>query len=399
MSDKELLIECIKNGNLDTGMLLKQIESMRNNEYLQMHKLKIWRDKNGNYLTNLPVKEGRKQVSSKTKEGLEKKIIEHYKVLEYSPTIEDVFNKWLNEKLNTDISKGTYDRYKTDFYRFFNEDIRNKHIKDVSSNEIIIFIKTAIKQQGLTYKAYSGMRIILKGILKYAKVNNLSDISVTDLFDSLEINKRNFKYAYKPDDSQIYPDNDIGKLIEYVEQDNINRDYALAVLFLLRTGVRIGELGAIRKDDVVNGILSIKRQYISYKGKKRERIYKTVDYAKSQAGMREIILTDKAKEIVLLAESRNPCSPYLFTCKGRQLTSSVLNNYLRNVCKKIAIQYRSVHKIRKTFATMLINNGVDEIYIKTIMGHEDINTTRSHYYYCNKRKKDYEEQIKSAITI
>ena len=65
----------------------------------------------------------------------------------------------------------------------------------------------------------------------------------------------------------------------------------------------------------------------------------------------------------------------------------------------IEIEYRSVHKIRKTFATTLLNSGVDEVYVKTIMGHEDINTTRSHYYYCNKRKKDYENQIKSAIVI
>ncbi len=40
-----------------------------------------------------------------------------------------------------------------------------------------------------------------------------------------------------------------------------------------------------------------------------------------------------------------------------------------------------------------------EAYVKVIMGHEDINTTRSHYYYCNKKKKDYEAQIRSAIVI
>ncbi len=62
-------------------------------------------------------------------------------------------------------------------------------------------------------------------------------------------------------------------------------------------------------------------------------------------------------------------------------------NYLRNVCKAIGIEYRSVRKIRKTSATTPLNSGVDEIYVKTIMRHEDINTARSHYYYCNKRKK------------
>lgn len=90
---------------------------------------------------------------------------------------------------------------------------------------------------------------------------------------------------------------------------------------------------------------------------------------------------------------------YLFSHMGRQLTRSVCNNFLRNACKATGIKYRSVHKIPKTFATTLLDNGVYEAYVKTIMGHEDINTTRSHYYYCNKRKKDYETQIKSAIVI
>lgn len=100
-----------------------------------------------------------------------------------------------------------------------------------------------------------------------------------------------------------------------------------------------------------------------------------------------MVLTDKAIEIVTMACAKHPENEYLFSCQGRQLTSSVCNNYLRNVCKTIGIKYRSVHKIRKTFATTLLNDEVDEAFVKVIMGHEDISTTRGHYYYCNKRKK------------
>ena len=394
------LLELIQDGTLDMGMLLNQVNDMQNNKYLKKHNYAIWQNKDGKHVTEILTKGGkRKQISSVTREGLEKKIIDYYKSLDDSPTSEDTFNKWINEKLDTDIAKGTCDRYTTDFYRFFDEEFRTTKMRDFTEKQIATYIKHTIRNQSLSYKAYSGMRTILMGILKYSKANGLSDISATSLFDGLELNKRNFTKILKPDGSQIYTEEDLNNLIEYLGAETEFTDYALAILFLIRTGLRIGELGALKKIDVNEDSILVRRQYISHKGDKGHRIYEIVEYAKSSAGLREVILTDKAKDIIQKTCARHPDNEFLFTCEGRLLTSSVCNNYLRNACKALGIPYRSVHKLRKTFATILLDNGVDEAYVKAIMGHEDINTTRSHYYYCNKKKKDYEAQIKSAIII
>ena len=398
-SAKQALIKLISDSTLDVGMLLSQVtELQNNNKYLKKHKNAIWQDKSGKYTTHLPAEGGRKKISSLTKDGLNKKIIAFYKGIDDAPTFGCIFNEWLDEKLKTDISKGTYDRYKTDFYRFFDDDFRSSKMHDLSESQIICYIKRVIKAQELSYKAYSGMRTIIMGVLKYAKSKGYSNLSATSLFDSFELNKRSFRKTVKPDESQIYTEEDLFKLVNYLEKDTDNVDYALASLFLIRTGLRIGELGAVKKEDVTDNSIIIRRQYISFKGDKGHRIYKTVDYTKSSAGLRNVILTDKTKEIIAKTCARHPDNEFLFLCQGRQLTSSVINNYLRNVCKIIGINYRSVHKIRKTFATTLLNSGVDEAYVKSVMGHEDINTTRSHYY-TSKRKKDYENQIKSAIVI
>ncbi len=397
---KQSLIAQILDGTLNADVLWAQVNDLQNEKYLKKHCYAIWQNKDGKFATYLPTEEGgRKQITSTTKNGLYKKLIDYYKGIDDSPTFEDVFNRWIKEKLETDISKGTYDRYRTDFYRFFDDEFKATKMADLSENQIVNHIKHTVKAQALSYKAYNGFRTIIMGVLKYAKANSLSNISATSLFDGLELNKRNFRKDYKPDESQIYTEADVKRLVHYLENDSTNKDYALAILLLLRTGLRIGELGAIKKCDVDEDSIFINRQYISYKGEKGKRVYRTVEYTKSRAGVREIILTDKAKEIVSTACAMHPDNEYLFSHMGRQLTSSVCNNYLRNTCKAIGIEYRSVHKIRKTFATTLLNSGVDEVYVKTIMGHEDINTTRSHYYYCNKRKKDYENQIKSAIVI
>jgi integrase len=58
-----------------------------------------------------------------------------------------------------------------------------------------------------------------------------------------------------------------------------------------------------------------------------------------------------------------------------------------------------MHKIRKTYGTTLIDNGVDKSLIKAQMGHSDISTTMHYYYFVNKNKDKQREQIKSAINF
>ena len=91
------LLELIQDGTLDMGMLLNQVNDMQNNKYLKKHKFAIWQNKDGKHVTEILTKGGkRKQISSVTREGLEKKIIDYYKSLDDSPTSEDTFNKWIN---------------------------------------------------------------------------------------------------------------------------------------------------------------------------------------------------------------------------------------------------------------------------------------------------------------
>lgn len=56
-----------------------------------------------------------------------------------------------------------------------------------------------------------------------------------------------------------------------------------------------------------------------------------------------------------------------------------------------------MHKIRKTYATNLLNAGVDEKIIQKQMGHTDISTTKGFYYY-NNRNVDEARAILTEAT-
>ena len=67
------------------------------------------------------------------------------------------------------------------------------------------------------------------------------------------------------------------------------------------------------------------------------------------------------------------------------------------ICKELDVDYKSNHKIRKTYGTMLLDSDVDESIIAEQMGHEDITTTSKYYYFSNKVEDKKREQVTKAI--
>ena len=72
---------------------------------------------------------------------------------------------------------------------------------------------------------------------------------------------------------------------------------------------------------------------------------------------------------------------------------------LKQICEKLDIEYKSNHKIRKTYGTMLIDGGVDDSLVAEQMGHTDVATTRKYYYFSNKSEEKKRDQISKAISF
>ncbi len=89
----------------------------------------------------------------------------------------------------------------------------------------------------------------------------------------------------------------------------------------------------------------------------------------------------------------NPFGEFLFMDKqGRRIRANRFNHWLHRACKKVGIPERSTHKIRKTYASILLSNKVDERLIINQMGHTDIATTRGSYYF-NRNSEDKNKGI------
>ena len=136
LSNSEILQKAIADGIIDINTLGKQIEMNERKKYLDMHKYNIWQgEKDHKWYTYLPDHEkGRRLVKKSSEKELQNAIISYYKKAQNEPTIQMVFDLWSDEKLEyKEIEKQSYDRYHTDFDRFF---VNNKVFPHFSDKKI-----------------------------------------------------------------------------------------------------------------------------------------------------------------------------------------------------------------------------------------------------------------------
>lgn len=405
LSNAEILQQALADGIIDMNTISKQVKMNERKRFLEKHEFETWQGKNGLWYTYLPDNvKGRRLIKRKTKESIDDEIVTYYKSKENEPTIKKVFNMWIDEKLRYgEIQKQSYDRYKTDFDRFFvNNQFFNcfsdRKIKYISEDDLEEFIKVSIAKMNLTQKSYSGLRTIVNGIFKYAKKKKYSDISITNFMGDLDLSRRSFKKNIKNKENEVYQEYEIEKLTSYLRA-NSGDIRCQGLLLIFESGVRIGELCGLKPEDIHDDYIHIQRTEIKYKDDSGKWVMDVRDYPKSEAGDRYIIISENAVKTIANIKFLRENGEYLFMENGKRIRSNGFRRKLERICNSIGIKYKSNHKIRKTYGTMLIDSGVDESIVAEQMGHVDITTTKKYYYFSNKSESRKREQINRAISV
>lgn len=376
-----MLKYAFENGMIDLNTIQKQIDNMEREKYLKMHPFSIWEGTNdGLWHTYLPDKsKGRIPKKRKTKEEIEELIVDYWKEETNKVTVEDVFNEWVDGKLDVgDISQSTHCRYKQLFEQCF-ENMKSIEIKKIDADMLETLIKKSIHDCKMTSKVFSNYRTLIYGIFKKAKKKKYIDFSIQEVMQDIEISRNTFRKREINGELQVYSRDEKVKTEEYLEdnKDIIN----LGILLLFKTGLRIGELSAIKKEDVENYTIFIRRTETRF-NEDGESVYEVKNYPKTEAGIRKAIVPTKYEWIIDDIMKLNKDGEYLFEKNGTRIKSYSFRRRLNYICEtKINIKPKSPHKIRKTYGTLLIDSRIKESSIIESMGHTDINTTKGHYYF------------------
>lgn len=400
-----LLQNAATHGIIDLSNMREQLIRKERKELLKQHKFAIWQGQKGGWYTYLPDDvRGRIQHKRKDRDSLEKLIVDFYRITETKIYIREVFDNWLTEKMDfNEISDATYDKYRCDYKRYFeNSNIEKKVIGKITEEDLENFIRKTISYYSLTRKGYSGLRTLILGIFKYAKKRKYTQISITHFFGDLDLSPKIFRLSIRKKEEQVYLEAEIILIAEYVHRYPTIEN--LGILLAFQTGVRVGELSTLKSDDIdiVARTIHIQRTEVKYKDKQSNRtVHRVQEFPKTECGDRYLIITESAIDTLTKILESNDCSErkFLFEKKGKRILSGSFGKRIMAICKELEIRPRSMHKIRKTYGTTLIDANVDESLIMEQMGHKDISTTKKYYYFSNKDDASKISQINDAIFI
>lgn len=146
---------------------------------------------------------------------------------------------------------------------------------------------------------------------------------------------------------------------------DVLRDIVVLEL-LFSTGLRVSELCALTKDSLQ--LSDDKLRLLIYGKGRKERVI--------QITTPELLrLIDQySKEY---AQEIETVGSILINQRGRQLSAQSVRRIINKYLKKIQVDYHvTPHMFRHTFATSLLEAGMDIRYIQSLLGHSSISTTQ-----------------------
>ena len=256
-------------------------------------------------------------------------------------------------------SKNTIDTYKHMFEEFINH-FPDTEIYDITDEMIIDFLRYLVKERNIS-----------------GSYQNQSINAIKFYFERVLGGHRKIYSIDRPRKEKILPEvlseEEIIKILNATE----NLKHKAILMTIYSAGLRISELVNLKIKDIDSERMQIR--VAQAKGKKD----------------RYTLLGEKTLEILRKYVSEYKPKNWLFEgMKGEQYSTSSIQANLKIAVDKVGIKKRvTVHTLRHSFATHLLEAGTDIRYIQSLLGHSSGKTTE---IYTHITTKGF-EQIKSPL--
>ena len=368
--------------------VLEIIERMKKEKVLSIHPYSITAPKSekGRWQTFLKSETGsRQKVSATTEKRLFEKLYYHY-FEENAVTLETFYPKWLDKRREEGVSARTVQRNDNHWNKYYKgHEITTKPLHKLTVEQIEKFFHEAIKKYGMTTKELGNMKFILVDMMKLAKKR---DIIKDNPFLEVEVKTTACKPQKKQNDtSRVYLNWEKEKLFQALNKELLQRPDVTdmyAVFLLFKLGLRIGELVALKWEDIdpLNKEIHIHRMETLDNDESGSLCTVVAEYTKKKSpygdrflplGEYELELFEKVREINERCQYK--AGDFIFCDEKGRTTIRAIDNLIRKVCNMAGIETKSAHDIRRTVASEMFNQGIPVEIIRNYLGHSDIKTT------------------------
>ena len=240
----------------------------------------------------------------------------------------------------------------------------------------------------LSAKSVTSIISVMKNIFEYA--------AQVKKYDVINLNGISVKQTQKR--LRILSVNEQQKLCDYLfENFNLCN---FGILLSLYTGLRIGEICALKWEDVLfdERVLYVHQtmQRLQITNSSTSKTEISVSSPKSERSMRKIPIPDKLYDFMV--KYRQSGRTYFLTgLKDKYIEPRTMQNRFKKALQACEIEDANFHTLRHTFATRCVELGFDLKSLSEILGHANVNITLNRYVHPSMELKQQNMNLLSDL--
>ena len=275
--------------------------------------------------------------------------------------------EWLNI-IRREKKHATYIKYRLIYEKYLSPQLGNVFLSEWN-HRLLTELFQSKDGEGLSASLKKSISCVLNQIISYAD----SHYPVSLLPCSVP------KHSISRKHVEVLNPSEQARLLRYL-YDEMDI-YKLGIVLCISTGVRLGELCALKWRDIdfEENLLYINAtvQRIAMESCSTKTVL-LEGSPKSSFSKREIPLSDELTKLLFLYG--NSHEKYIF--KGKKpVEPRTYQNKFQKYLQAAGIKKKNFHILRHTFATNCVNNGVDIKSLSEILGHSDVKITLNRYVH------------------
>ena len=235
-------------------------------------------------------------------------------------------------------------------------------------------------EHGLSVKSVKDILIVLKMVMKFGVKNEWMTHYEWDI---------KYPANNQPKELEVLSVANHKKILDYVQHNFTFM--SLGIYISLSTGLRIGEICALKWSDinVADGTITVQRTieriYVVEGEKKHTQL--VINTPKTVNSCREIPMSKELLAMVKPMKKVVNADFYVLTNEDKPTEPRTYRNYYNKLMEKLDIPKLKYHGLRHSFATRCIEAGCDYKTVSVLLGHSNISTTLNLYVHPNMEQK------------
>lgn len=279
---------------------------------------------------------------------------------------------WLEKYKKSEIKLTTYATYKLMINKFIVPELGEYELEELTKPILIDFLNKY--KQKLSNSSLNGFISMLKISIRDANELDFTKTNETNILHRKAKKSQTLKTLTKEEAVKLTK-----YIIDYNCVNLTKRKHSIGILLALYTGLRLGEVLALKREDIdfKNQQIVVNKTFsqISIDGKLNSFISKP----KTESSVRVVPIPKLIVPYLRKYLNSTTGDYFLTTAKGNPVSRRSMERIFTYTIKHLNLTPITFHGLRHTFATNLIEGGVDPKTVASILGHANIMITLNTY--------------------